>query len=1746
MTQDPHNTRQSQREAVDTIVDAWQKGRGIVPLLGAGISVDAGIPTISQIVLYLAKVQYYIKEKVYKQLPFSDVVLPAEGNALLKQIQSRLNNWGASYASNLTGYIADNGWPELHDLNAQLWHHFQNQVNGTGGPYRQKMADAVYKQLMLELSKREQGLHEQLLQSKPSDESGDERWQLKGNWVSLLGSLTHGNPAYADLFFQRLVLGRLPSSTHRYLAFLTLRMGWRLILTINFDNLLEQALRADGLSPVVYDVTTESTLPHPTLLSNSLSVLKLHGGAYGLRVGESLDYPLDAESEKRIHDYLPHDPLLLVLGFGGAENRMMEVVHSIANHGPSAGGPRVVWLHFEDEPPKQIEKVKEICGGTIQTVKTHDPTAFLAELYMRLAGGHASSSTSYTTYLHRPYGYIISHRHATEIEAARKSQCPVKIFTTIPKNPDEKTSVPNRESSEVLIDWASRYLSRHFTPLRVNMEYIHTVGEFVQTVMDECRKLDLQVPPISLPSHPAPDDECEGMDDRSLDKAVRRICEALRRRRYVLAIDRLASFGRPHTVHHGIPRFITESPGRWRPGAPDVEKILMFLRRLISRAHHIGESVIGIGVDLPVDRHKRQLSTPSRSDSHASLTELKGKVCEFVCDLRGDDQGAAAEEDTVVVYTLGPRCDEPEPVKDSPAITPVHLLSMLRRARSNVLADRLLRYFDAEEADEKPDLKPFVESGQLIDAEGGYYWMMPDVRDRLYEDLSRYTTRELITLLATWPDKDVFCIEADQDHEVLAPLLENDTNAAEYVAKNKDKISMAKGDDSFAEEPLVVHAVLQCALLADRHDKIARYYYSDLFLASRDVYALMEYVYHRISSLRYFTKLSAVVHRVATLLPPRQGENPEATTPSQAEFKNAFLTKLCTYYQPVWRQVIKEYEQEMRSARPEFGKSDGVAEAPAPAPADSSSSQDTSQLSSSVIVEELGRFFVNLTPLSSEPDKALVRCSGSIDVRRRRDLNALITTIKREREYLLTEVPSSKLMGWIDYILSDDIARLFVERFRIVPAKNGFDDQIGEQIVRLCRQLFLELLDLKAKVLLEATDYPRCARLRMLQIMRDLPKGDELRNYGKWSKVSFEYISEEEGLDAHNCTKVCDGPALTEVISKWDPDTGDTRHDLPKYLTDVAVSLYHLGQSDKGEALLLQLLEKLSRDAPKQSGTRRRAHRDRAILKARYRLGALPLAMLNPWTVCDQEAPTLAEKKDIVKKALRHIKVGRDQVRRRLPLREDDYHVYRCLFQTTEARARYIDDPEMCEEAIRLLESAQSGIRPDTGAHRTLLAVRSLVLGESLMLQSRHTRERFEQEQMSSHRESVLLERDADGNLPFAESTVDALCWKLRGSVADQVDHLWRRVREPHGKDQPALSIRTKCAIAFDGLRESAITRMLCLLLPYQSNAHLDDRWNRAFTLGSDKEGDPVTYTPAELFGKRISELVESAKGIDVSPPKDRWEYINGPVDMDSKRLVEIMGRAEPSKVANTHQQMQVQLTRAQTALESAHELLLKARKNLHWWLFYYQLRAQLAIEFLMLRLLDTRSTHEMNADAEWHQISLSSRDALFAIRDGLDTIIRYQQGKVGDAWSDKGTGRRIQKNERWLMQSWFELTVVNAALSTLSAAREADREQYMAPNERLSSFHKQMQGFWRSWQSMNREVGIVKTGDEGSNEDRSLRTLTRMFGAFPVDASVSGLAQGLFIRRFVREWVHIGGINWLRHARDVPDTDENDHVDDT
>ncbi|MHC4404979.1 MAG: SIR2 family protein, partial [Planctomycetota bacterium] len=505
--------REESQEAFDLLECAFLTGRRVVPLFGAGISGDAGIPLIPTLREYLTRVENYIHIELDRQ--------------------------------NSAGYLKDYGWPERHELNARF------------------------------LSSRKR---EDLCRStRPT-----------GTWLEQLDRVTDGDETLRDLFFLQLTRGRRPGSCHNSVAFLAKLMNWPLILTTNFDSLIESALHEQGMQPTVYELTSQDKFPDPRLIVGNPAVVKLHGGAANLITGYMLKDRLRPESRKKLLGYFPENgPLLLALGYSGADERVMSFVREYCRCSDGRVSPRALWIHRSDSAPKTVQDIIAR-GGQMRTARYSDGDRFLQELYTRLTTTHPVSRVPYRVLAQVPpqTQWTIQTR---DPDRDRASHYRVVVY--------HRDSAPYGTSTAL----AASDLETRFPTHRLiwcDMEEIPTVDSLIGYIQNEICRYDPEVPPFSLfhggilaGRYPT----AQGADDFERDARVTRLVEAIQRDKYLLVIDSMGEFGNCHVADFvnrlGEPAAFKQ---RGDQLVEELRRLRAFLLSLARRSQSFGETKLFI------------------------------------------------------------------------------------------------------------------------------------------------------------------------------------------------------------------------------------------------------------------------------------------------------------------------------------------------------------------------------------------------------------------------------------------------------------------------------------------------------------------------------------------------------------------------------------------------------------------------------------------------------------------------------------------------------------------------------------------------------------------------------------------------------------------------------------------------------------------------------------------------------------------------------------------------------------------------------------------------------------------------------------------------------------------------------------------------------------------------------------------------------------------------------------------------
>ncbi|MCA8953932.1 MAG: SIR2 family protein [Planctomycetes bacterium] len=153
-----------------------------------------------------------------------------------------------------------------------------------------------------------------------------------------------------DSFVTQLVAKRMPNLTHKMIAHIAVVMNVRLLLTTNFDDLIERSFQALQRELRVVEVPLGARLPPASSFALGRALVKLHGGLIQVRADASLDARPTQEDIEAFMSYLspgsmlaPNDgpTWLLVLGYSGSDRRLIDMLKAAVRMRPQV---RVIWV----------------------------------------------------------------------------------------------------------------------------------------------------------------------------------------------------------------------------------------------------------------------------------------------------------------------------------------------------------------------------------------------------------------------------------------------------------------------------------------------------------------------------------------------------------------------------------------------------------------------------------------------------------------------------------------------------------------------------------------------------------------------------------------------------------------------------------------------------------------------------------------------------------------------------------------------------------------------------------------------------------------------------------------------------------------------------------------------------------------------------------------------------------------------------------------------------------------------------------------------------------------------------------------------------------------------------------------------------------------------------------------------------------------------------------------------------------
>jgi hypothetical protein len=1571
-----HARPRTEYKALQALYKACLDRRPIVPLLGAGISVESGYPTTGSIVRYLAKVGSFLD----KQLYLSDRV-------------SR-TDWENTLYYERNEHIGWFGWPDPFQLSDDLWN-----STGIGGDPRKLLAarDHIYKNYQEgedpDEARRLEVMHK-LFQSATNDTleklTEDEVKAVRSfgrsptitpKWRPFLRWVTDRRADYVDSLFQMLNRGRAPGNSHRFLAFLTRLMGWRLILTTNFDDLIERAMRSEGLSPLVFDVWRQAELPNELLVSGSLSVVKLHGSAYGLRVGESLDDPLTEHESAKLLGYLPKDALLLVIGYGGYDRRIMDLVAAVLKRLREDGTkpPHLIWTHIEAKCPGHIDSLAIRDKGNhpasapgpnraMITARIQDAGAFLVGLHTLYTQTHPASTEAYSAHSQRPLGLDgakttdpsscgdlpRSTADPSTDHAEQENQRRVHVFTGEAVSGTLRADfLPSDASSIAMSEFLAKRASTH-TPIWLDARVYQSVEELVSEIVRRCRKHDAALPSVAL--------ALRGTDrEKQRQRAVNRICATLRRGTYILAIDGIAEFGRPPTGHHGLPASCAQEV------LSRVQEFREFLSELVRSADRCKDSYICLAIDDVTDRFDSSGRNPTdqQREAFALIVKEFQSLCEAMkqpgakpglvrfhtIDVESRRSFSGDEMRAELKKLKGERDLSDRVLDDLEA-----LFASFRRPRSRVAIRKLVEdyikpYYNYHSNQAYIDyfgklLRIYVENGFFERIGGELYWMTQKTCDKVYDDASSQATgKELLDALG-------------------APL------AARNIYGHSGK------PDTIPSARTIAEMARQVARLTCQHKEIASYYYSDLFLASNDVSAYFEYLYHRISSIRYGTILDALLFRCKTQIRSHR-KPPDVDNP------------------------VDDYlERKLQPKRP-------------------------------------GQKY------------------------RLDDIRALGQTLLRDREVLLSQVPSDTLLEWIDWIVKHDLARFRI-RYYVADETKRIPGE--KPIEREVRTLLRMLLNLRATVLRQKTDYEACIDTRIVQI-------EDLLEDSKFPVHLARVMQGTRNLqNIDHKIKMLQREMVNRFSKKQLKKSARWRcFDALAALLDISVCLKWLGEFDQAAAIIAWLrgaIETMKAEKGKE-GIDLDEHYEPLELKIHFRAAELILTPVDRW---DHKNDALGASGHLEKRcaaAIKECDAGLNLVHE-TNTKPETYFVYRSSFRVLRGRALALNSEFVT--AQQDFDRAMAGLDPRTATGRNSLALRTLYLADGLMGWSDYQLMR----NCTSALEAPTFEKSLSpqgrffvGFKNFISNLAPSLTCEvakemIRRAMTPWVDLLPRDPDKAQGRAQMSLNlIRAVNPRIEDAARlaENALKK-----------ENLTAAYGEALNQNSEKKqlGDALRRSLAYWSAQSLGNVDEVA-----------WNW---------RRIAE-------QELANAH-----------TTLDQAEGYLTSGRRDIRFWYLLHRLRAQACFgQLLMMLTLGPRENKEIKTsnafeDDEERKRAQQRFHSRFVnrARVGLRALVHAHDNLLDDDDPRAVALKRLH----------FQILLACAYNEWIQYKQWT--QQKAAPVD----FEEFANGFWERWSWLTCSAGRDATEDLDTS-DQCREYLKAIFNS--ADVFDYSLAARAFIERHIK-----------------------------
>ncbi|MEE9337928.1 MAG: hypothetical protein V3U87_07590, partial [Methylococcaceae bacterium] len=570
------------------------------------------------------------------------------------------------------------------------------------------------------------------------------------------------------------------------------------------------------------------------------------------------------------------------------------------------------------------KELTELEPKKVKWCKVKHADTFLQELYFNIANSHQSSNKSYSSLPGQLRMTELKLELPPKLEekkciAKADKRRPVQCFVA---NQEESSSGSWATLAGVAF---TNSLDPSYTIIWIDLENHQSVQGVIAEIFYKVRVVDPLAPSCNVTDFSVSDEKKQPPENQNfvfpkqapveVVKIIERIKEIFQRGRFVLVLDSLESFCRPALVHHGIPTHEDDPETLFESKLKCFYCLLNEIVENPKEEDIFLDSYMVITIDKPRSRHDKNKGTalstlnkflPSFIEKISNRSEEKSQVrlfeqdnLEYSCFIQEHKKNDKYEKDKTLDLKLFFDCfsgywlsDKNDEINISRALNRAESVLFLYKNLCRKTEDPfqhndedtvqsaisalvcLLAFF------RQPRTIPMLHSiiqRWVLDIQKDFKDEKEEKAEQIHEVIARLL--DLITrttnnvdnkenknrygnIFTTIPAKLVPIVA--QKHEGGSIWLYREVHEQTYNALT-ESIHRADWENGKKDDKHRLAAILDGMLAISWHLLIARTYYVDIFLPTKDIKAFYEYLYHRVTAIRTMTLLLKILSEIENL-----------------------------------------------------------------------------------------------------------------------------------------------------------------------------------------------------------------------------------------------------------------------------------------------------------------------------------------------------------------------------------------------------------------------------------------------------------------------------------------------------------------------------------------------------------------------------------------------------------------------------------------------------------------------------------------------------------------------------------------------------------------------------------------------------------------------------------------------------------------------------------------------------------------